>query len=129
MNIDAQLRKLAKTSYWQNIYKTSKECSGIKLFFNDSNFSGLQSRLLYWLSTYDSLFTDLATHEDDLLTNDVLEDDDRTDAYLTHRSKKNDFLWRKHRQEEAEAQKKANRTKGWKNPGLESNINVDLRRE
>lgn len=129
MDIDAQLRKLAKTSYWQNIYKASEKCSGIKLFFNENNFSGLQSRLLYWLSIYDALFIEKATHEDELLTNAVLEDDDRTDAYLAHRSKKNDYLWRKHRQEEAEAQKKANRTKGWKNPGIESSINVDLRRE
>ena len=129
MNIDSQLRKLAKTSYWQNIYKASKECSGIKLFFNENNFSVSQSRLLYWLSTYDILFTEQATHEDELLTNAVLEDDDRTDAYLMYRSKKNDYLWRKYRQDEAEAQKKANRKKGFKNPGKESNINVDLRSE
>jgi len=128
MNIDAQIRKLAKTSYWQNIYKASEKCSGIKLFYNENTFSGLQSRFLYWLSTYDMLYTELATHEDELLTDAVLEDDDRTDAYLSHRTKKNDFLWRKHRQEEKEAQQKANK-KGFKSPGKESRINVDLRRE
>lgn len=129
ITLDSQLRRLAKTSYWQNIYQASEKCSGIKLFTNENNFSGLQSRFLYWLSTYDILFTEQMTHEDEHLTNAVLEDEDRTDAYLAHRNKKNDYLWRKHRQDEREAQQSANRKKGFKNPGKESTINVDLRRE
>lgn len=129
ITLDSQLRKMAKDSYYQNIYKASEKCYGIKVFANDMNFSGLQVRFLYWLSTYDVLYTELATHEDELLTSAVLEDDDRTDAYLIYRNKKQDYLWRKHRQDEKEAQQSANRKKGWKNPGKESTINVDLRRE
>lgn len=129
IDVDSKIRKLAKSTYWQNIYKSSKECNGIKIFFNEYNFSGKQARFLYWLSTYDMLYTELATYEDELLTKDVLEDEERTDAYLIYRNKKQDFLWKKHRQEEADAQRKANRTKGFKNPGKESTINVDLRRE
>lgn len=129
MSVDSQLRKMAKSSYWQNIYKSCKDCTGIHLFNNNWNFSGLQSRFLYWLSTYDMLYTELSTFEDDLLTENVLKDDIRTDAYLIHRNKKNNFLWKKHRQDEKEAQRKASGKKGYKSPGKESNITVDLRRE
>jgi len=129
ITLDSQLRKMAQNSYYQNIYKTSEKCYGIKLFANDTNLSGLQVRFLYWLSTYDVLFTELATHEDELLSSAVLEDEYRTDAYLMYRNKKQDYLWRKHRQDEKEAQQSANRKKGFKNPGKESTINVDLRRE
>jgi hypothetical protein len=129
MNIDTKLRNLAKTNYWQNLYKSSQKCSGIRLFKNSSNFSGLQVRFLYWLSVYELLFTELSTYEDDLLSEAVLADEVRTDAYLIHRNKKQDYLWRKHRDEEKQAQIKANRKKSFKNPGKESLINVDLRRE
>ena len=129
ITLDSQLRKMAQNSYYQNIYKTNEKYYGIKLFANDTNLSGLQVRFLYWLSTYDVLFTELATHEDELLSSAVLEDEYRTDAYLMYRNKKQDYLWRKHRQDEKEAQQSANRKKGFKNPGKESTINVDLRRE
>ena len=127
--LDFKLRKMAKNSYYQNIYKSSEKCYGIKLFSNNTNLSGLQVRFLYWLSTYDVLFTELATHEDELLSQEVLEDDDRTDAYLIYRNKKQDYLWRKHRQDEKEAQQSANRKKKFKHSGKQSTINVDLRRE
>ncbi len=129
MNTDCKIRNLAKTNYWQNLYKSCQECSGLQLFKNTYNFSGLQIRFLYWLSTYDLLYKELATHEDDCLTRDVLLDNDRTDAYLIYRNKKQDYLWRKHRDDEKQAQLKANRKKKFKHPGKENLINVDLRRE
>lgn len=129
MTLDLQLRNLARSAYWQNLYSASQKCSGIRLFENVSNLSGLQVRFLYWLSTYELLFSELSTHEDDLLTLEVLEDEDRTDAYLIYRNKKHDYLWKKHREEEKNTQLKATRKKGFKHPGKESSINVDLRRE
>lgn len=127
MNIESKLRNLAKSSYWQSIYKASQKTHGISLFINTNNFSGLQTRFLYWLATYDLLYTELSTHEDDFLTVDVIEDELRADAYLTYRYKKNEYLWKKHRQEEKEIQLKENR-KAFKNPGKETFIPVDLRR-
>lgn len=129
MTLDLQLRNLARSVYWQNIYSASKKCSGVRLFKNTFNYSGLQVRFLYWLSTYDLLFSELSTHEDDLLTSEVLENEYRTDAYLIYRNKKHDYLWKKHREEEKNAQLKATRKKGFKHPGKESLISVDLRRE
>ncbi len=129
MSFETKIRKLAKLNYWQNIYSASKKCSGIQLFENNFNYSGLQTRFLYWLSVYDMLFSELATHEDKLLTFEVLDDNDRTDAYLIYRNKKHDFLWKKHREDEQQSQMKASRKKNFKNPGKETSINIDLRKE
>ena len=128
-SLDTQLRNLSKSPYWQNIYKASKDCAGIRLFKNEYDFSGLQSRFIHWLSVYNMLYTELSTYEDDLLTEEVIDDKDRMDAYLIHRNKKYDYLWKKHRAEEKQAQLKSNRKKGFKHPGKESNINIELRRE
>ena len=128
MNIESQLRNLAKSTYWQSIYKASQKGSGIRLFNNATYLSGLQTRFLYWLSIYEMLFTDLSTYEDDLLTIDVINDDFRTDAYLIYKYKKNDYLWKKHRLEEKQTQQKETR-KAFKNPGKETNYTIDFRRE
>ncbi len=128
-SLDTQLRNLAKSPYWQNIYKASKDCAGINLFENSHNLSGLQSRFMHWLSVYEMLYTELSTYEDDLLTEEVINNEYRTDAYLIYRNKKYDYLWKQHRAEEKQAQLKSNRKKGFKNPGKESVIKVDLRRE
>lgn len=90
MNIEANIRKLARSSYYQNIYNASKECYGINLFENNKNFSGLQSLFLYWLKVYDFLFTLLMQKEYDCLQEWVIEDDVRCDAFLLfHRIEQN----------------------------------------
>jgi len=129
VSFESKIRKLARLNYWQNIYSASQKCSGIRLFENIFNYSGLQTSFLYWLSIYDMLFSELSTHEDEFLTSEILEDDERTDAYLIYRNKKHDYLWRKHRAEEKNSQLKANRKKGFQEQGNETFINVDLRRE
>ena len=129
MNLETNIRKLAMTKHWQNVYVTSQKCSCIRMFENNFNYSGLQTRFLYWLSVYEMLYSELSTYEDDLLTLEVLDDEDRTDAYLIYRNKKQDFLWKQHRAEEKKSQLKANRKKNFKNPGKETSINVDFRRE
>jgi len=129
VNIDKSLRKLARSNYWQNLYRASQKCSSLSLFSNFKDYSGIQVKFLYWLQVYQMLYDELSTFEDNLLTEQVIENDFRTDAYLMHRSKKQEFLWKKYRQDEADSRRKARRKKGFKNPGKESNISVDLRRE
>ena len=129
IEIDITLRKLARSNYWQSLYHSVKECHGIRLFRNESNLSGLQIRFLYWLKVYSILYDELSTHEDKLLTQDVIDDDLRCDAYLVYRNKKHDYLWRKHRREEAEAQRSAGRKSKFNNPGKQSSIEVNFRRE
>jgi hypothetical protein len=86
MNIDKQIRKLARSVYWQNIYKSAKEIGSIQLFENQTNFSGLQSLFLFWLSIYDSLYHDLAQKEWKYLDEKVIDNDIRCDAFLYFRS-------------------------------------------
>jgi len=129
MNIDVELRKLAQASYWQNLYRASLDGVNISLFENSERYSGIQVRFLYWLSVYKKLYEELSTFEDEFLTEEVIADIDRCDAYLLHRDKKYKYQWKQHRQAEKESQKKSQRKKGFKNPGKESTINVNLRRE
>ena len=128
-NLDNKLRILAKSSYWQALYRASQKCSFVSLFENAGTFSGLQVRFLYWLNAYQLLYDELSTFEDSLLTENVIEDNFRCDSYLAYRNKKHEFSWKKHRQEEEMAKRKASRKKPFKHPGKESTIEVDLRRE
>ena len=126
--IDDKLRKLAKSNYYQNLFSASQKCFGISLFQNVCNFSGIQVRFLYWLSVYEMLFTELSKHEDDFLTEAVINDNDRTDAYLIYRNKKHDYLWKKYRREESLAKHKSKHPNKHKD-GKSQLIEVDLRRE
>lgn len=128
MNISSRIRQLARTSYWQNIYKHSQECHGIKLFENENNFSGLQVEFLHWLAVYSMLYEELGKHEDDLLTEKVIENTNRCDAYLYHRRKKIDYDWKKYqdkiRQDEINSRRKRKFSEGNR-----TDINVQLRRK
>ena len=73
------------------------------------------------------LYSELAKHEDDCLSQAVIDDNDRTDAYLIYRNKKQDFLWRKYRREEKLAEHKTKHPKKHKN-GKSQLIDVELRR-
>ena len=128
-HIENNIRKLAKSVYWQTIYNNSQKCASINLFENTSNFSYFQMRFLYWLATYNSLYESLATYEDDYLTENVIEDNFRCDAYLTYKGKKNEYLWKQYRQEEKFRNIKNNKHKKFKNPGTVQMINVDFRKE
>lgn len=129
MNIETQLRTLAKSSYWQSLYRASQKSSSISLFDNKENFSGLQVQFLYWLQVYQTLYEELSTFEDEFLTEEVIQNNFRCDCYLIYRNKKYEFLWKKHRQEERHTRAKSNFKKNFKNPGKESIVEVDLRRE
>ena len=85
INIESQIRKLAKSVYYQNIYRSAKELN-INLFENQSNFSGLQSLFIFWLSVYETLYSELRQKEWKYLDEKAIEDDIRCDAFLYWRS-------------------------------------------
>ena len=120
MTLDKQLRLLARSSYWQSIYQASKTCSGIYLFENQTNFSGVQSLFLYWLSVYAMLYNELSSLEWENLDEKVIKDNDRCDAFLYWRSKEIEKQIRKSKKEEKKGKNKGNGMKifsGAKNQG------------
>jgi len=82
------IRKLAQSSDYQTIYNRAKELGSIRLFNNDSDFSKTQIVFLSYLQMYSILYQELQTAQDDYLTEEVLEDWTRTEAYLVYRKQK-----------------------------------------
>lgn len=107
MLLESQIRKLARSSYWQNIYQTSKECGGVRLFQNEHNFSGLQSLFLYWLKCYSMLYDELNKLEWENLDEKVIKDNDRCDAFLYYRGKQIEKEYRKYKNEERKGKNKS----------------------
>ena len=126
MNYDGEIRKLAKSDYWQTIFNSSKKTAGIFLFDNRSAFSGLQTSFLQWLEIYNTLYIELAQKESLYLTKDVIADDERCNAYLYYRKQKLEQEWFNHQNENkiTEAQSKHK----FKNNDNLNVIDVDLRR-
>lgn len=89
MNIEKEVRYLARTSYWQMFYRNAID-SGSSLFTNKSNLSGIQVYFLHWLSIYKMLYDELSKQEYSNLTEAAINDDDRCDAFLYWRGKKID---------------------------------------
>ena len=110
MKLEEQLRQLARSSYWQEIYHSSKSCSGIYLFENQTNFSGIQYLFLYWLHVYSMLYEELGKLEWENLDEKVIKDDDRTNAFLYWRSKNIEKDIRKAKIEERKSKKKTGNT-------------------
>jgi len=88
MNLELAIRNLAKSAYWQNLYMASKDTGSIHLFNNVNNFSGAQNLFLYWLRVYAMLYDDLSSKECKFLTQNVIDDVIRCDAYLYYKRKK-----------------------------------------
>jgi hypothetical protein len=106
MQVESIIRKLARSTYYQQLFHSSKNCNGIYLFENQTNFSGIQSLFLYWLETYSLLFKELSQLEWENLDEKVLKDDYRTDCFLYWRSKFIEKEIRKAKKEEKKAKKK-----------------------
>jgi len=119
MDYIAEIRKLARSSYYQNLYNSAKELN-IKLFENDTNHSGLQATFLYWLRVYDLLYTEMGQKEWKYLDEKVIEDDVRTDAFLHWRGKQRENELEKYKQEQKTS--KLN----FKKPGKVSTFDVDF---
>ena len=75
------LQKLARSNTAQTVYRNAKELSGIRLFNNDTELSHIQILYLYYLSLYESLYTDLSMGEE-LISEEIIKDDLRCEAYL-----------------------------------------------
>lgn len=123
MNIIDYIRKLARSAYWQNIYRTSKECSNISLFSNMANYSALQSQFLYWLKLYDLLYSELSQKEWIYLTESVIENNYRCDAFLYYRKRQ---IEEKIQKEKTEASKSKVKSTG-KHKGNVTPWSVDMR--
>ena len=83
------LRILARSVYWQNYYSQAKELNFISLFKNRTKLTKIQILFMHWLSVYSSLYQDLA-NEDDYISEEVILDELRCDAYLYWRRKAKD---------------------------------------
>ena len=81
------LRKLSRSNKWQILYNRAKELGTLRLFKNDIDLTKIQIWMLYYLEMYSSLYTDLAMDEN-FISEDVIEDDLRTEAYLLYRKEK-----------------------------------------
>lgn len=87
-NPTEEIRKLAKSNYWQTLYSSSKEMSGIRIFGNEVDFTNLQIEFLNYLSFYSSLNLDIYMKEVNggIVSKSFL----REDAYMFYKSKKKD---------------------------------------
>ena len=120
MDIDAQIRKLARSQYWQNLYRQSKEIGSLQLFENHSVFSGLQVLFLFWCSVYETLYVELSQKEWKYLSEDVINDDVRCDAFLYWRSCQKEEQLLKNKQEQKSQQF------NFKKPGKVSTFDINF---
>lgn len=109
MKLEEQIRILARNGYWQEIFSSSQNCSGIQLFENQSNFSGIQYLFLYWLKVYHMLYNELYSLEWQNLDEEVIKDNDRCDAFLYYRRKETEKRIRKNNREERKNQKNSSK--------------------
>jgi hypothetical protein len=120
MNIENIIRKLARSTYYQNLLHASKEIGQISIFDNKINLSGLQVYFLHWLQIYESIYQDLSEKEWKYLDEKVIENDIRCDAFLYWRGimRENNLL--KNKQE----QKTSNLH--FKNPGKVTPFDINF---
>lgn len=91
MKVEEAVRKMARSAYWQRIYRSSKKLSNISLFINVNNFSGLQYLFLHWLEIYDILYQEYYNKEWDILDEELINDDIHCDAFLYWRKREQDI--------------------------------------
>lgn len=84
--MEKEIRRLARSYYWQNIYIRGKEISNLHLFANSYDFTKIQVLFLSWLEIYRRLYQDLA-NEENYISEEVIKDDLRTDSYLLYKNK------------------------------------------
>lgn len=80
--VTLNLRKLAKSNYYQTLYSFSKE-SGVPIFQNDRNFTNFQVIFMTYLAFYHTIETDIYMGEVD---SRVLEDVIYEDAYVDYKN-------------------------------------------
>lgn len=72
---------LASTSYWQSLYKASKE-GLVKLFYNETDLSYSQIQFLLCLKVYDICYNELDNKEYPFLDEELLKDPIRVKAFM-----------------------------------------------
>lgn len=87
MYIEEQIRNLAKSEYWQTLWRASKESNSVDLFNNKSNFSGLQLLFIHYLQVYAMLYEELQNKEWPNLYEETINDHTHCDAFLYYRSR------------------------------------------
>lgn len=102
MDLEKELRKLARSSYWQRISNSSQKNFGIQLFDNVKDLSGIQTLFLYWVEVYNMLYKEYVEQEWDHLSEDVIKDDIRCDAFMYWRQKELEKKIRKYKQDQKE---------------------------
>ena len=112
MFLEIEIRKLAKSFYYQSLYASAKDVANITLFENTKNISGIQMIFLYWLRIYSMLFKELAEKEWINLDEEVINDNLRCDAFLYWRSKKIEKDLYVHKEEIRKMERKNKRSKG-----------------
>lgn len=85
MNTESIIRKLAKQIGQQNIFLASKEINGIKIFDNNTEFSGLQQIYLSYLYFYNNLYMDISMKR---VTERVMNNSIREDSYSYYKKEK-----------------------------------------
>jgi hypothetical protein len=80
--INDKIRDLARSNHWQNIYRAMKRGATVRIFKNEYNFSAPQSSMMYWLEVYYMLYEELMDSKWTNLTEAVIANDYRCDAFL-----------------------------------------------
>lgn len=111
--LEAKLRQLARSIYWQSIFKASKE-NGILLFENRTNLSGLQVIFLYWIEIYNFLYDLIAKKEYPFLDEEYLKNDYRVDAFLYYKRRQNELELAKYKEEQIQQKSKLKGKEGKK---------------
>jgi len=78
------VKKLAKSTEWQGLYRRAEKIGTLQLFKNTMDLSKVQSILLYYLEIYHTLYQDLVNNEK-YISEEVINDDIRCEAYLLYR--------------------------------------------
>lgn len=120
MDIEKMIRKLARSVFYQNLYRSAKELN-ISIFENQSNLSGLQSHFLFWLNIYHVLYNEFGQKEWKYLDEKVIEDDIRCDAFLYWRGQMKEVEFDNHKREQ-----KVNQL-NFKGNGSVSTFDIDFR--
>jgi len=84
-DLTPKLRKLAKSTYWQTVFASSKILYGVKVFENSTEFTEIQIDFINWLSYYNNLNIYL---EDGTLPEWAYAKDLYIDAFMYHMKKK-----------------------------------------
>lgn len=88
--ISNYIRQIARDGKYQMLFARAKDLGNIRFFANDRDFTRLQIEFLYWLEVYNSVYQDLYL-KTEYLTDDVIKDEIRFDAYLLYRQRKDEI--------------------------------------